>query len=105
MLLDDNEAGKPEGIYLMIGRVPYAAFGNSAGDKQMLEYTTAGGGARLGMLVMHDDAQREYAYGPAQGLPDTKVGAFTQTRYDEAKSKDWPVISMKNDSKRILAFE
>ena len=105
MLLNDNEAGKPQGIYLMIGRVPYAAFGNSGGDKQMLEYTTAGGGARLGMLVMHDDAEREYAYGPAQGLPDTKVGAFTQALYDEAKSKGWPVISMKNDWKRVFAFE
>ena len=105
MLLNDNEAGKPEGIYLMIGRVPYAAFGNSGGDRQMLEYTTAVGGARLGMLVLHDDAQREYAYGPAQGLPDTKVGAFTQALYDEAKSKGWPVISMKNDWKRVFAFE
>jgi hypothetical protein len=105
MLLNDNEVGKPEGIYLMIGRVPYAAFGNSGGDRQMLEYTTAGGGARLGMLVMHDDAEREYAYGPAQGLPDTKVGAFTQALYDEAKSKGWPVISMKNDWKRVFAFE
>ena len=62
----------------MIGRRPYAAFGNSAGDQQMLEYTKAGGGARLSMLVLHDDAQREYAYGPAQGLPDTKVGTFPQ---------------------------
>jgi len=92
-------------IYLMIGKVPRAAFGNSTGDKQMLEYTTAGGGARLGMLVLHDDAQREYAYGPAHGLPDTKVGTFTQALYDEAKSKNWPVISMKNDWKRIFAFE
>jgi hypothetical protein len=61
----------------------------------MLEYTTAGGGKRLGMLVLHDDAQREYAYGPAQGLPDTKVGAFTQALYDEAKSKGSPVISFR----------
>jgi hypothetical protein len=105
MLLNDNAAGKPEGIHLMIGKVPYASFGNSTGDRQMLEYTTAGGRARLGMLVMHDDAQREYAYGPAQGLPDTKVGAFTQALYDEAKSKSWPVISMKNDWRRIFAFE
>jgi hypothetical protein len=105
MLLNDNAAGKPEGIHLMIGKVPYASFGNSTGDKEMLEYTTAGGGARLGMLVMHDDAEREYAYGPAQGLPDTKVGAFTQALYDEAKSKGWPVVSMKNDWKRVFAFE
>ena len=77
LLLNDNNAGKPEGIHLMIGRRPYAAFGNSTGDRQMLEYTGAGAGARLKMLVLHDDAAREYAYGPAQGLPDTKVGTFT----------------------------
>ena len=77
LLLNDNNAGKPEGIHLMIGRRPYAAFGNSTGDRQMLEYTGAGAGARLKMLVLHDDATREYAYGPAQGLPDTKVGTFT----------------------------
>ena len=65
LLLNDNNAGKPEGIHLMIGRRPYAAFGNSTGDRQMLEYTAAGDGARLKMLVLHDDAKREYAYGPA----------------------------------------
>jgi len=105
LLLNDNNAGKPEGIHLMIGRRPYAAFGNSTGDRQMLEYTGAGDGARLMMLVLHDDAQREYAYGPAQGLPDTKVGTFTQPLYDEAKKDGWTVISMKNDWKRIFAFE
>jgi phosphoserine phosphatase len=105
LLLNDNDAGKPEGIYLMIGRRPYAAFGNSTGDRQMLEYTKAGAGARLTMLVLHDDAEREYAYGPAQGLPDTKVGTFTQTLYDEAKTDGWLVISMKNDWKHIFAFE
>jgi phosphoglycolate phosphatase-like HAD superfamily hydrolase len=105
LLLNDDHAGKPEGIYLMIGRRPYAAFGNSGGDREMLEYTTAGDGARLGMLVLHDDAKREYAYGPALGLPDTKVGRFTQALYDEAKAKGWIVISMKNDWNRIFAFE
>ena len=105
LLLNDNNAGKPEGIHLMIGRRPHAAFGNSTGDRQMLEYTKAGDGARLAMLVLHDDAQREYAYGPAQGLPNTKVGAFTQALYDEAKKQGWIVISMKNDWKRIFAFE
>ncbi len=105
LLLNDDVAEKPEGIHLMIGRRPYAAFGNSTGDRQMLEYTTAGAGARLGMLVLHDDAQREYAYGPAQGLPDTKIGRFTQALYDEAKKNGWTVISMKNDWKRIFAFE
>jgi len=105
LLLNDDKAGKPEGIHLMIGRRPYAAFGNSDGDRQMLEYTGAGAGARLMMLVMHDDAKREYAYGPAQGLPNTKIGAFTQALYDEAKKKAWTVISMKDDWKRIFAFD
>jgi hypothetical protein len=105
LLLNDNNAGKPEGIHLMIGRRPYVAFGNSTGDRQMLEYTKAGEGDGLAMLVLHDDAQREYAYGPALGLPDTKVGTFTQALYDEAKKNGWTVISMKNDWKRIFAFE
>lgn len=104
LLLNDDKAGKPEGIHLMIGRRPYAAFGNSDGDRQMLEYTGAGDGARLMMLVLHDDAQREYAYGPAHGLPDSKVGTFTPALYDEATKKGWTVISMKNDWKRIFAF-
>jgi phosphoglycolate phosphatase-like HAD superfamily hydrolase len=105
LLLNDDHAGKPQGIHLMIGRRPYAAFGNSTGDRQMLEYTGAGDGTRLSMIVLHDDAQREYAYGPAKGLPDTKVGTFTQALYDEANQKGWTVISMKNDWKRIFAFE
>ena len=105
LLLNDDKAGKPEGIHLMIGRRPYAAFGNSTGDRQMLEYTGAGDGARLTMIVLHDDARREYAYGPANGLPDTKVGTFTQALYEEAKKKSWTVISMKNDWKRVFAFE
>jgi phosphoglycolate phosphatase-like HAD superfamily hydrolase len=105
LLLNDNFAGKPEGIHLMIGQRPHAAFGNSTGDRQMLEYAGAGDGARLKMLVLHDDAQREYAYGPALGLPDTKVGTFTQALYDEAKKDGWNVISMKNDWKRIFPFE
>jgi hypothetical protein len=104
LLLNDNNAGKPEGIHLMIGRRPYAAFGNSIGDKQMLEYTQAGDGARLAMLVLHDDAKREYAYGPAQALPNTKVGTFTPALYEEAKKKGWTVISMKNDWKQIFSF-
>jgi len=103
LLLNDNNAGKPEGIHMMIGRRPYAAFGNSTGDQQMLEYTKAGNGERLAMVLLHDDADREYAYGPAQGLPDTKVGTFTQALYDEAKSKGWVVISMKNDWRRVLS--
>jgi phosphoserine phosphatase len=105
LLLNDNGVGKPEGIYLMIGRRPVAAFGNSTGDRQMLEYTKAGDGERLAMIVLHDDATREYAYGPAEGLPVTKVGTFTQALYDEAKKNGWTVISMKNDWKTIFPFE
>jgi phosphoglycolate phosphatase-like HAD superfamily hydrolase len=105
LLLNDNNAGKPQGIHLMIGRRPRAAFGNSTGDRQMLEYTKAGDGARLAMLLLHDDAKREYAYGPAQGLRNSKVGTFTQALYDHAKKSGWVVISMKDDWKRIFAFE
>jgi len=105
LLLNDNNAGKPEGIHLMIGRRPTAAFGNSTGDRQMLEYAKAGEGARQAMLVLHDDAKREYAYGPAQGLPDTKVGAFPQALYDEAKKQGWTVISMRTNWDRIFAIE
>jgi len=104
LLLNDNNAGKPEGIHLMVGRRPYAAFGNSTGDREMLEWTGAGAGARLMMLLLHDDAIREYAYGPAAGLPDSKVGTFTPELYDEAKKNSWTVISMKNDWKRIFSF-
>ena len=104
LLLNDDNAGKPEGIHLMIGRRPRAAFGNSVGDRQMLEYTKAGDGARLAMLVLHDDAKREYAYGPAQGLPATKVGTFTQALYEEAGRQGWTVVSMKNDWRQIFAF-
>ncbi len=105
LMLNDNNAGKPEGIHLMIGRRPHAAFGNSTGDQQMLEYAGAGDGARLSVLVLHDDAKREYAYGPATGLPDTKIGTLTQALYDEAKQKGWTVISMKSDWKRIFSFD
>jgi hypothetical protein len=105
LLLNDNNAGKPEGIHLMIGCRPYAAFGNSPGDQQMLEYTAAGEGARLMMLVLHDDATREYAYGPAQGLPNTKVGTFTEQLYEKAKKNGWTVISMKHDWKRLFPFD
>lgn len=105
VLLNDNYTGKPEGIHLMIGRRPIVAGGNSTGDQQMLEYTKAGDGARLSMIVLHDDAKREYAYGPARGLPATKVGTFTQALYDEAKKQGWIVISMKDDWKKIFSFE
>ncbi|MEZ5565010.1 MAG: HAD family hydrolase [Gammaproteobacteria bacterium] len=105
LVLNDNDTGKPQGIHLMIGRRPYAAFGNSTGDKQMLEYTKAGSGARLSVILLHDDAKREYAYGPAQGLPATQVGTLTQALHDEAKAQGWIIVSMKNDWKKIFAFE
>jgi phosphoglycolate phosphatase-like HAD superfamily hydrolase len=104
LFFDDDHAGKALGINLFIGKRPFAAFGNSTGDREMLEWTGAGDGARLKMLVYHDDAEREYAYGPANGLPDTKVGTFDQSLMDEAKSRSWTVISMKNDWRRIFAF-
>ncbi|WP_336492646.1 HAD family hydrolase [Methylobacterium nigriterrae] len=104
LLLNDDNAGKPEGIYFMIGRRPQAAFGNSTGDREMLEWTGASGG-QLKMLVLHDDAAREYAYGPARGLPDSRVGRFTPALDEEAQRRGWTVISMKNDWKRIFAFE
>ena len=103
--LDNNNSGKAEDIHLFTGQRPQAAFGNSTGDLQMLEWATGGGGKRLGMLVLHDDAEREYAYGPARGLPDTKVGTFTQALMDEAKQRGWIVISMKDDWRRIFPAE
>jgi hypothetical protein len=105
LLLNDDNAGKPEGIHIEIGRRPHLAFGNSIGDRQMCEYTKAGDGARLAMLVLHDDAAREYAYGPARGLPDTKIGRFPQELDDEATKDGWFVVSMKDDWRRIFAFE
>jgi hypothetical protein len=82
LLLNDDKAGKPEGIHLVIGRRPVAAFGNSIGDKEMLEYTQAGDGARLMMLVHHDDAEREYAYGP-----DSKVGTFPTPSWRKRRAR------------------
>jgi phosphoglycolate phosphatase-like HAD superfamily hydrolase len=96
----DDKTGKPVGINSHIGRIPVAAFGNSDGDRQMLEWTQAGGQARLMMLVHHDDAKREWAYGP-----ESKIGTFSDSLMAEAKKNGWTVISMKNDWKRIFAFE
>ena len=87
----------------MIGRRPYAAFGNSTGDQQMLEYTGGRRRAAL-MLVLHDDAKREYAYGPAQGLP-TPRSAPSPGAVRRGQERGWTVISMKNDWKRIFPFE
>lgn len=105
LLFYDNNSGKPEGIHIMIGRRPYAAFGNSTGDREMLEYTKSGSGLRLAMLVLHDDPVREYAYGPAENLPNTQVGTFTQALYDEAKKNGWIIISMRQDWRKIFSFE
>jgi hypothetical protein len=96
----DDKAGKPVGINSHIGRRPIAAFGNSDGDQQMLEYTQGGDGARLMMLVHHDDAAREFAYGA-----ESKIGTFSDALMAEAKKSGWIVISMKDDWKKIFAFE
>jgi hypothetical protein len=106
LVLDNLEAGKIENFWLMFERRPVAAFGNSSSDdQQMLEYVKSGSGGRPSGLVVHDDATREYAYGPAQGLPDTKVGTLSQEMYETAKKQGWVVISMKNDWRRIFVFE
>ena len=96
----DDKAGKPVGINEYIGRRPIAAFGNSDGDQQMLEYAQGGSGARLLMLVHHDDKAREFAY-------DTKspIGTFSDALMTEAKEKNWTVISMKDDWNKIFVFE
>lgn len=94
--IDDGD-GKAIGINLFIGKRPQIAFGNSDGDREMLEWTTAGDGKRLGLLVLHDDAEREFAYGPANGLPDTSVGHFSQGLMNEAEARGWTVISMRQD--------
>ena len=96
----DDKTGKPVGINSHIGRRPIAAFGNSDGDQQMLEWTQAGDGARLMMLVHHDDAVREFAYGA-----ESKIGTFSDALMAEAKKDGWTVISMKDDWKKIFAFE
>jgi len=98
--LVDDRAGKPEAINLILGRRPTAAFGNSTGDQQMLEWTQAGDGARLTLLVHHDDAAREYAYGAA-----SKIGTFPEALMAVARKRGWVVVSMKNDWKRVFPFE
>jgi len=100
LLFINDKQGKPEGINLMIGKRPVAAFGNSIGDQQMLEWTQENKGRTLEYLVHHDDSIREYAYGP-----NSKVGTFSTALMDEAKEKGWEVISMKNDWKVIFPWE
>ena len=107
----DDGPGKAIGINMFIGKRPQAAFGNSgstdfkSGDAQMLEWAQAGDKARLMMLVLHDDAKREYAYGPAAGLPDTSVGTFSEALLLKATKNAWVVISMKSDWKKIYPWE
>jgi phosphoglycolate phosphatase-like HAD superfamily hydrolase len=98
----DDKAGKPVAINQHIGRRPVMAFGNSVGDQQMLEYTQGGSGARFELLVLHDDAVREFPYGPARGLPNVKLGAFTPALDEHAKKDGWTVVSMKDDWKTIF---
>lgn len=105
LFFTSNFGGKPVGINLFIGKRPFAAFGNSDGDREMLEWTQAGGGAKLMMLVYHDDAEREYSYGPAGGLSNTVVGTFSESLMTEAKKQGWIVISIKKDWKRVFPFD
>ena len=95
----DDKAGKPIGINEHIGRRPIAAFGNSDGDLEMLQWTTMGGGVRLGLIVHHTDAEREYAYDRKSpfGRLDKALDAATVNK--------WTVVDMKNDWKRIFPFE
>ena len=94
----DDKAGKPVGINEFIGRRPIAAFGNSDGDLEMLQWTTMSGGARLGLLVHHTDAVREYAYDR-----DTPFGRLDKA-LDAAAINKWVVADMKDDWNRIFAF-
>ncbi len=91
----DDKAGKPVGIHYHIGRQPIAAFGNSDGDFQMLEWTTSGPGARLGLIVHHTDAEREYAYDRKSHIGRLDRGL------DEAGQRRWTVVDTKRDWKRI----
>ncbi len=95
----DDGPGKPVGINRFIGRRPIFAFGNSDGDLQMLQWTMAGSGARFAGLVHHTDAVREYAYDR-----NSKIGKLDKA-WEEAKAKGWSVVDMKQDWKKVFAFE
>jgi haloacid dehalogenase-like hydrolase len=95
----DDKAGKPIGINEHIGRRPIAAFGNSDGDLEMLQWTTLSGGVRLGLIVHHTDAEREYAYDR-----QSHFGKLDKA-LDAAASNRWTVVDMKKDWKRMFAFE
>ena len=97
-LIDDKE-GKPVGIQMRIGRRPIAAFGNSDGDLQMLQWTTAGPGARFALFVHHDDAAREFAYDRNDKLQKFSVG------WDEAIARKWTVVSMRDDWNAVFPAE
>jgi hypothetical protein len=92
----DDKAGKPVGIQMHIGRRPIAAFGNSDGDLQMIQWTTAGPGARFGLIIHHTDAEREYAYDR-----QSSVGRLDKA-LETAKRQGWTVVDMKQDWKRIF---
>lgn len=95
----DDGPGKPVGIYRAIGQRPLAAFGNSDGDLQMLQYTAAGSGSRLALIVRHTDGDREWAYDR-----QSKIGKLDKA-LDEADAKGWTVVDMKKDWKKVYAFE
>jgi len=95
----DDKAGKPVGIHTHIGRRPIAAFGNSDGDLEMLQYTAAGEGRRFMLVVRHDDEKREYAYDR-----QSHIGKLDRA-LDEAAARGWTVVSMKSDWKKVFAFE
>ena len=96
--IDDKE-GKPVGINQHIGRRPIAAFGNSDGDLQMLQWTAAGEGPRFMLFVHHTDKEREWAYDR-----ESAIGRFDKG-LDEARAKGWTVVDMKKDWKKVFAFE
>ncbi len=95
----DDHAGKPVGIHKFIGRRPVMAFGNSDGDFEMLEWTTAGPGPRFGLIVHHTDAAREWAYDR-----DTHVGRLVRA-LDEAPKRGWTVVDMRTDWKVVYPFQ
>ena len=92
----NDKAGKPVGIYEHIGRRPILAFGNSDSDMQMIQYTMAGEGRRLGLFVHHTDAEREYAYDRT-----SHVGTLDKV-LDRAKANDWIIVDMKNDWNKVF---
>ena len=94
-LIDDKE-GKPVGIHTRIGRRPIAAFGNSDGDLQMLQWATAGPGGRFALFVHHDDGAREFAYDRDDKLQKFSIG------WDEAIARKWTVVSMRDDWKTVF---